>query len=153
MTKGPTKSGSQLTVNHPTWFTSVPASPLQVNLNTLEALQISSKGAATIRQTWWMGSERTVASVNTERGSILMKKTWRISKLYSWTILRTLGQERTTTLYPILKRLEATWMTILGTLTAITPGHRSGLNFKDEARSQAWAVRWSGWKGWETLHS
>ena len=47
--------------------------------------------------------------------------------------------------YPKLKRLEATWMTNLGTLSAINP--RSGLNCKDEARSQAWAVRWSGWKG------
>ena len=47
--------------------------------------------------------------------------------------------------YPHLKKLEATWMTNLGTLSAINP--RSGLNFKDEATSQTWAVRWSGWKG------
>jgi hypothetical protein len=47
--------------------------------------------------------------------------------------------------YPHLKKLEATWMTNLGTLSAMNP--RLGLNFKDEARSQAWAVRWSGWKG------
>ena len=46
--------------------------------------------------------------------------------------------------YPNLKRLEAMWMTNLGTITAINP--RSGLNYNDEARSQGWAVWGSGWK-------
>ena len=52
--------------------------------------------------------------------------------------------------YPHLKKLEARWMTDLGTLCSINP--RSGLNFKDEAKSQGWAVRWSGrWLGFKTV--
>ena len=44
--------------------------------------------------------------------------------------------------YPYLKKIEAEWMTNLGTLSTINP--RSGLNFRDEAKSQGWAIRWSG---------
>ena len=44
--------------------------------------------------------------------------------------------------YPNLKKLEYTWMTNMGTLSTINP--RSGLNYRDEAKSQGWAVRWSG---------
>ena len=44
--------------------------------------------------------------------------------------------------YPNLRKLEDTWMMNLGTLCTINP--RSGLNYRDEAKSQGWAVRWSG---------
>ena len=44
--------------------------------------------------------------------------------------------------YPYLKKVEAEWMTNLGTISTINP--RSGLNFRDEAKAQGWAVRWSG---------
>ena len=43
--------------------------------------------------------------------------------------------------YPHLKKLEDGWKMNFGTLFTNNP--KSGLNFRDEAKSQGWAVRWS----------